>query len=201
MQFTVALLQIAPLGNDQGRNLAKGLQYYREAKALGADLAVFPELWNIGFTPSPIDSEARQAWMGSAIDQRSTFFKSFAALARELDLNIAITYLEANQPMPRNTVSVIDRRGEVMLNYSKVFTCDFGKDEVLKPNPNVDDIGCDVNCSAGESFDVCKVAGEEGEVKVGAMICADREFPEAASELLLNGAELIVVPNADRKST
>ena len=196
MQFTVALLQIAPLGNDQGRNLAKGLQYYREAKALGADLAVFPELWNIGFTPSPIDSEARQAWMGSAIDQRSTFFKSFAALARELDLNIAITYLEANQPMPRNTVSVIDRRGEVMLNYSKVFICDFGKDEVLKPNPNVDDIGCDVNCSAGESFDVCKVAGEEGEVKVGAMICADREFPEAASELLLNGAELIVVPNA-----
>ncbi len=196
MQFTVALLQIAPLGNDQGRNLAKGLQYCREAKALGADLAVFPELWNIGFTPSPIDSEARQAWMGSAIDQRSTFFKSFAALARELDLNIAITYLEANQPMPRNTVSVIDRRGEVMLNYSKVFICDFGKDEVLKPNPNVDDIGCDVNCSAGESFDVCKVAGEEGEVKVGAMICADREFPEAASELLLNGAELIVVPNA-----
>jgi predicted amidohydrolase len=46
MKFTVALLQIAPFGNDQNRNLAKGLQYCREAKALGADLAVFPESWD-----------------------------------------------------------------------------------------------------------------------------------------------------------
>lgn len=28
------------------------------------------------------------------------------------------------------------------------------------------------------------------------MICADREFPEAATELMLKGAEIIVVPNA-----
>ena len=28
------------------------------------------------------------------------------------------------------------------------------------------------------------------------MICADREFPGPATELMLNGAELIVVPNA-----
>ena len=102
MKFIVALLQIAPLGNDQSRNLAKGLQYCREAKALGADLAVFPELWNIGFNPSPTDSEGRQAWFNSAIDQRSTFFQSFAALARELDLNIAITYLEAHSRRHRD---------------------------------------------------------------------------------------------------
>lgn len=73
--------------------------------------------------------------MDSAIDQRSTFFQSFAVLAQELDLNIAITYLEAHQPMPRNTVSVISRSGEVILNYSKVFICDFGKDGLLKAKP------------------------------------------------------------------
>jgi len=196
MKFTVALLQIAPLGNDQSRNLAKGLQYCREAKARGADLAVFPELWNIGFNPSPTDSEGRWVWMNSAIDQRSTFFQSFAALARELDLNIAVTYLEAHQPMPRNTVSVISRRGEVMLNYSKVFLCDFGKGELLKPNPNSHDVGCDVNCSPGEVFDVCTVVGAQGAVKISSMICADREFPEVAGQLMLNGAELIIAPNA-----
>jgi len=27
------------------------------------------------------------------------------------------------------------------------------------------------------------------------MICADREFPEPATQLMLNGAELIIVPN------
>ena len=134
--------------------------------------------------------------MNSAIDQRSTFFQSFAALARELDLNIAVTYLEAHQPMPRNTVSVISRRGEVMLNYSKVFLCDFGKGELLKPNPNSHDVGCDVNCSPGEVFDVCTVVGAQGAVKISSMICADREFPEVAGQLMLNGAELIIAPNA-----
>jgi predicted amidohydrolase len=176
--------------------LAKGLEYCRKAKALGADLVVFPELWNTGFASSLIGSEARQVWMDSAIDRRSTFFQSFADLARELDLNIAITYLEAHQPLPRNTVSIINRRGELMLNYAKVFICNFGKDELLKPNPNVHDIGCDVHCSPGELFDVCTLVGAKGEVKIGAMICADREFPEAASQLMQNGAELIVVPNA-----
>jgi N-carbamoylputrescine amidase len=28
------------------------------------------------------------------------------------------------------------------------------------------------------------------------MICSDREFPEPATQLMLNGAELVVVPNA-----
>jgi predicted amidohydrolase len=50
MRFTIALLQIAPHGNDQIRNLEKGLKRRREAKSMDADLAVFPELWNIGFT-------------------------------------------------------------------------------------------------------------------------------------------------------
>ena len=53
-----------------------------------------------------------------------------------------------------------------------------------------------MNCSPGEAFDVCALEGSDGQVQVGAMICADREFPEAATALMLNGAELVVVPNA-----
>jgi predicted amidohydrolase len=196
MKFTVALLQISPSGGNQNANLEIGLRACRQAKDLGADLAVFPELWNIGFAPSPLDPEGRQRWMDSAIDRSSTFFQSFASLARELDLNLAITYLESHQPRPKNTVSVITRRGESALTYSKVFICDFGRAELSKPNPNSQQIGCDVNCSPGDSFDVCTLAGAEGEVVVGAMICSDREFPEPATQLMLNGAELIIVPNA-----
>ena len=134
--------------------------------------------------------------MNSAIDQRSNFFQAFVALAQELGMNIAITYLEAHQPKPRNTVSIINGQGDVVLNYSKVFLCDFGEDELLRHNQSAEEIGCDVNCSPGESFSVCKLSGAQGEVRVGAMICADREFPEPASQLMLNGAELIVIPNA-----
>ena len=196
MTFTVALLQIKPFGMDQTRNLEKGLKRCRDAKSMGADLAVFPELWNIGCTRCPIDAAGRQAWTASAIDRRSSFFLSFAAMAKELGINIAVTYLEAHLPKPRNSVSIIDRRGEVVLNYSKVFICDFGQEELLKADPNLQEIGCDANCSPGESFDVCILTGDDDQLTVGAMICSDREFPEAATQLMLNGAELIVVPNA-----
>jgi predicted amidohydrolase len=196
MKFRVALLQISSIGDDQGKNLAKGVQACREAKGLGADLAVFPELWNIGATLSPLDPEGRRRWMALAIDQQSGFLQTFATLARDLEMNIAITYLEAHRPLPRNTVSILNHRGEAVLNYSKVFICDFGKDKLRKPNPSAKDIGCDVNCSPGESFDVCALESAEGHVTAGAMICADREFPEAATQLMLNGAELVIVPNA-----
>ncbi len=163
---------------------------------MGADLAVFPELWNIGATQCPLRAGGRESWTASAIDRRSDFFLSFAALARELRMNIALTYLEAHLPKPRNSVSIISRTGEVGLSYSKVFICDFGEAELLKRDPNPTDIGCDVNCSPGESFEVCVLNSAEGEVRVGAMICSDREFPEPARQLMRNGAELIVVPNA-----
>jgi len=196
MKFSVALLQISSFGDDQGKNLTKGVQACREAKALGADLAVFPELWNVGAALSPHGPEGRRRWIALAIDQRSSFFQTFAVLARDQEMNIAITYLEAHQPLPRNTVSVLNKRGEVALNYSKVFLCDFGKDGLQKDKLGTDDVGCDVNCTPGESFDVCTLEDTEGQVTVGAMICADREFPEAATQLMLNGAELVIVPNA-----
>jgi predicted amidohydrolase len=193
MNFTIALLQISPAGSDQSSNLAIGLDACRRAKALGADLALFPELWNIG---GALPLHDRQRWIDSAIDQHGDFVQSFAALARELDLNIGVTYLEKHQPLPRNSVSFINRKGDAILHYSKVFICNFGSDELLQPNANEQNVGCDVNCSPGDSFKVCTLQGAEGVVRLGAMICSDREFPEPATQLMLNGAELIAIPNA-----
>jgi predicted amidohydrolase len=84
MSFRVALLQIESFGIDQSRNLEKGMERCREAKSLGADLVVFPELWNIGCTRCPMDAAGPQVWAASAIDRRSKFFVKFAALAKEL---------------------------------------------------------------------------------------------------------------------
>lgn len=60
-------------------------------------------------------------------------------------------------------------------------TCDFGEERCL---------------TAGEAFPVAELDTADGTVKVGAMICYDREFPESARILMLNGAEVILVPNA-----
>jgi predicted amidohydrolase len=60
MKLKVALLQIGAAADDEDQNLARGIHYCRQAKAHGAELVVFPELWNIGCAPCPLTSSARQ---------------------------------------------------------------------------------------------------------------------------------------------
>lgn len=196
MNFNVALLQISPAGSNQNKNLCIGLASCRKAKLLGADLVVFPELWNIGCPRAPLHDEGRRDWLASAVSQQSGFVQAFADFAREINLNIAITFLETYQPLPRNSICIFDGSGEVALKYSKVFICNFGADELSKPDPQPEEIGCDINCSPGDSFNICTLQGTRAQAKIGAMICSDREFPLAANQLMLNGAEIIVVPNA-----
>jgi predicted amidohydrolase len=52
------------------------------------------------------------------------------------------------------------------------------------------------NCSPGDDFYVCDLQVGKETIKVGAMICFDREFPESARILMLKGAELVITPNA-----
>jgi len=178
----VALLQMASCGADIKANHAKGEIFCRRARAGGADIALFPEMWSIGMTfYVPKDAGARERWQAQAISRDDSFITHFRNLARELKMAIAITYLERWNGAPRNSVSLIDRYGENVLTYAKVHTCEFDVECALTP---------------GDSFPVSALDSEEGEVKVGFMICYDREFPESARILMLKGAELILTPNA-----
>jgi predicted amidohydrolase len=165
---------------DQAANLARGEQACREATRLGADLALFPEMWNVGYA-GPGVFASPDAWAASAVTSDCAFVHRFAALAEELDLAIAITYLEAWPGGPRNTVTVFDRHGRPALTYAKVHTCDFDWESHLTP---------------GDGFPVATLDTRSGPVRVGAMICYDREFPESARILMLEGAEIVLVPNA-----
>ena len=173
----IALLQIAPTGNLEG-NLAKGIAACREAKALGADIALFPEMWSCGYD---ICEPPAEEWTRKAIGLDSEFLAQYQALAAELDMAIAVSLLEAYEPKPRNTMVLFDRHGARKLVYAKVHTCDFGAEKDL---------------TAGEEFFVTPLDTAKGVVQVGAMICYDREFPESARLLMLKGAEVVLVPNA-----
>ena len=120
----------------------------------------------------------------NSISLDSKYVKQFSEIALELDMAIAITLLEKHEPKPRNTVCLFDRHGKLVYCYSKVHICDFGEDD--------DEGGLD----AGENFYVEELDTKEGMIKVGSMICYDREFPESARILMTKGAELILVPNA-----
>ncbi len=204
--LTIALLQMTSCGTDQTANLTKGEAFCRQAKTLGADIALFPEMWNIGYTSfAPAETEdiwrspdlwpangtldtssdlaqARLRWQDQAIERTSPFVRHFQNLARELQMTIALTYLERWPNAPRNSVSLINHHGELLMTYAKVHTCDFSPMEDA--------------CTPGEEFMVCTLDTSEGPLQVGMMICFDREFPESARLLMLKGAEIILIPNA-----
>jgi len=172
----VALLQLMPENTLDG-NLQKGLKYCRKSKEMGADIALFPEMRSIGYN-IPEDIEELKE---NAVSVNSAFVNSFGKIARELNVAIGITFLEKYDPLPRNTMCLFDRFGNNILTYAKVHTCDFDDECTLM---------------SGNDFYVADLDTEQGYVKIGAMICYDREFPESARILMLKGAEIILVPNA-----
>lgn len=203
-QLTVALLQLAPAGNDLSANLAKGIDACRKARSFGADIALFPELWSVGYEPAiTLDPktpdlyrspelweretpdelpEPEEIWGDLAVATDSEFVGRFQSLATELEMAIALTLLQRWTGLPRDALLLIDRHGRIALEYAKVHTCAFSPTEdALTP---------------GDGFPVTTLDTAVGQVQVGAMICYDRIFPESGRALMLAGAELILVPNA-----
>lgn len=176
MKLRIALLQLLP-GATLDEQLRIGVEACREAKKRGADIALFPEMWSCGYT-IPEDPNALRSL---SVSRESDFVQRFGQSARELDMAIGITYLERYEPTPRNTLTLFDRHGRAVLTYAKVHTCDFGDEARLTP---------------GDEFHTVSLDTAKGPVQVGAMICYDREFPESARILMLQGAELILTPNA-----
>ena len=177
VNLIVALMQLLPTGSQEG-NLSKGLLFCKKAKQMGADIALFPEMWNNGYNLAPDGAETEK----SDIELNSEFIARFKELAKAQDIAIGITFLEKHDPSPRNSLAVIDRHGNTVLHYAKVHTCVFDPTER--------------HLTAGDDFYTADLDTENGVVKIGAMICYDREFPESARILMLGGAEIILVPNA-----
>ena len=175
--LTIALLQLSsPESLEENRE--KAILACKKAKEMGADIALFPEMWTNGYR---IYDRPAADWTAEAIDADGGYIRTFSALAEELDMAIGITLLEKCETGPKNAMILFDRHGEKVIHYAKVHTCDFDAERNLTP---------------GEEFFVTELDTAEGVVKVGVMICYDREFPESARILMLKGAEVVLVPNA-----
>ena len=179
----VALLQMKPAGHNQEANREKADAFCRRAAEMGADVALMPEMWNIGYTRfDPKVPGDREAFMKRAVPRDGEYIQHFAKLASELDMAIAITYLEAWGGPPRNSVTLFDRHGKELYTYAKVHTSDFKSMEA--------------SMTPGDDFFVATLDTKAGPVQVGSIICFDRENPESARILMLKGAEIMLTPNA-----
>jgi predicted amidohydrolase len=185
--FTVAAVQYNCSIPDPALNTQIGLRYVREAKERGSDIVLFPECWITGYTfPDIVETNLPsheiekhpdfKAWHDAAIDDNSPWLQAFQDAAKELSIGIVITSFTKGIKRPQNSAFVIDRNGQIILKYSKVHTCDFAAERIVE---------------SGTEFKVCDFDG----VKLGIMICYDREYPESARMLMLKGAEIILVPN------
>lgn len=183
----IALVQKKAIPNDKERNLSFAVQYIREASYLGADIVLFPEMWSNGYAPpfdgafdnptDPAFEKERNEWLESAVLIESDYVTAVKDAASTYKIGVCATFLSKTKDKFQNTAIIIDRRGNILLNYAKVHTCDFSLEKLLQH---------------GSEFKVCDFEG----IQIGVMICYDREFPESARVLMLKGAEIILVPNA-----
>ncbi len=181
--FVVALIQKRPSGHDAQANRDIGDLACREAAKLGADVALFPEMWNVGYTRfAPDGPISQEELFALAVPTDGPWVRHFADLARELRMAIAMTYMQKWDGPPRNVVTLFDLHGREVFTYAKVHTSDFKRLE-LEMTP-------------GEEFFVGSLETKRGPVKVGAMICFDREQPESGRLLMLQGAEIVLTPNS-----
>lgn len=89
MNLKIALLQLLP-GKDSDEQLKIGIQACRKAKEIGADIALFPEMWNTGYV-IPQDVKELKT---KAISDKDAFIGSFRRIAQKLKMAVGITFLE-----------------------------------------------------------------------------------------------------------
>lgn len=166
MTFKVAVLQMRSVNREYESNIKTIIKYMSDAKQNGADILLLPECFITGYDLT-IDN-------ASAITEND--LAPLCEKTKELRIGLVATALTKGKSNPQNSAFVISKDGKILMKYAKVHTCDFADEKVLE---------------SGTEFKVCDFDG----VKIGIMICYDREYPESARVLMLKGAEIILVPN------
>ena len=187
MKLKVAMVQYDANEPNIDFNTKVAMKYIKEAKKSGAGIVLFPECFLTAYCCPDIVEELLPleelendsefiGWCNSAVTEEEEHVLQIRKLAKELQIGVVITAFTKGEKYPQNTAFIIDRNGDIILKYSKVHTCDFDWERYLE---------------SGQEFKVCKFDG----VNIGVMICYDRESPESARELMLQGAEIIFNPN------
>lgn len=168
MKFKIALLQMNSLNRRYQESTEIVLAKMREAAAEGADLLLLPEVFLTGYV-LPFHNQ-------EALEEDNPYLRQICAAAGEISIGVVATAVTRGREKPQNSAYVIDKQGRQLMKYSKVHTCDFADEACFE---------------SGDAFHVCDFHG----IRLGVMICYDREYPESARILMLKGAELLLVPN------
>lgn len=167
-KFRVAVLQMRYRYQEKDRNTQMVITKMEEAAKAGADILLLPECFLTGYE-LPVTSQ-------NVLGEDEEYLPRICEASKALGIGVVATAFTQGKKGPQNSAFLIDKAGNILMKYSKVHTCDFADEACLE---------------SGDEFKVCDFEG----IKLGIMICYDREYPESARVLMLKGAEILLVPN------
>ena len=159
-------------------NISKAESMVREAAGKGAQIILLQELFE---TPYFCQKEKSDYYVYATELENNKAINHFKVLAKQLQVVLPISFYEKKNYARYNSLAVIDANGEVLGKYRKSHIPDGpGYEEKFYFNPG--DTGFKVwNTRFG---------------KIGAGICWDQWYPEAARCMALMGAEILFYPTA-----
>lgn len=176
-RVTVAATQMA-CGWQLPDNLDRAEALVREAAGRGAQIILLQELFASPYFCK--DQKARHFKLAESVDD-SPLLARFAALARELQVVLPLSFFERANNTYYNSLQVIDADGSPLAVYRKAHIPDGpGYQEKFYFSPG--DTG----------FRVWKTRY----ATIGVGICWDQWFPETARAMALQGAEILFYPTA-----
>ena len=171
-QIRIASIQANPTLGAVEANTALARAKIAEARALGADLAVFTELFLIGYPPEDL------ALKPAAVAACKAAVEALAAETKDGPAVMIGALWPGEGRLPRNAVAFL-KDGKVADVTFKVDLPNYGvfdERRVFEP---------------GKAPRVWDVAG----VKLGAPVCEDIWKPDVCAALKTMGAEILIVPN------
>jgi N-carbamoylputrescine amidase len=163
---------------DIGENIAKAEALAREAAGRGARIILLQELFE---TPYFCQKEKAEYYRYATELEENRAVKRFQQVAAELQAVIPVSFYEKKNQARYNTLVMIDANGEILGKYRKSHIPDGpGYEEKFYFNPG--DTG----------FRVWRTRYG----RIGAGICWDQWYPEAARSMALMGAEILLYPTA-----
>src|SRR5436189_4182110 len=159
----VAAAQISCLLGDPEANLLKVREFSRRAKEAGAELIVFPEMTDTGYS-MPVSRVHAKHW-------NSGFLRGLQETARKLSIAIVSGVSERDGSTIYNSQVLIDSRGDIAGKYRKTH---------LYAVTPVEEQTCFTPGDCFTTFDL-------GGLRFGFNICYDLRFPEMYRKLAIEG--------------
>jgi predicted amidohydrolase len=156
----VAAAQISCLLGDPDANLLKVRDFSTRAKQAGAELIVFPEMIDTGYSMPVIQTHAA-SWTNG-------FVPGLREIARNLSIAIVSGVSERDRALIYNSQIFVDRKGEIVAKYRKTH---------LYAVAPVEEQTC---FAPGDAF----VSFACGDLHFGFSICYDLRFPEMYRKLV-----------------